>query len=76
MRYLPLFFDIDAKKVIVVGGQAIAVAKLRTLLKTNANIHVFSSNPDSQILEWAAKKQISLHRRIVEKQDLVSALVC
>ena len=76
MRYLPVFLDIDAKKVIVVGGQAIAVSKLRTLLKTNANIHVFSSNPDSQILEWAAKKRISLHRRIIEKQDLVSVLVC
>ncbi|MDG2421113.1 MAG: siroheme synthase CysG [Gammaproteobacteria bacterium] len=76
MRYLPVFLDLDSRKVVVSGGRAVAVAKLRTLLKTKANIHVYSASPDFRIVDWSAAQQITLHRRFVNKQDLAGAAVC
>lgn len=43
MRYFPIFFDLQDRKVIVVGGGEEAVRKIRLLLKTPAQINVIAS---------------------------------
>ncbi|MDE2384994.1 MAG: siroheme synthase [Alphaproteobacteria bacterium] len=40
MRYFPLFYDLDGRHVVVVGGGEEALRKIRLLLKTNAKIHL------------------------------------
>lgn len=42
MRYFPIFFDLQDRKVIVVGGGEEAVRKIRLLLKTPAQINVIA----------------------------------
>ncbi len=40
MRYFPVFFDLEGKKVVVVGGGEEALRKVRLLLKTPAKIAI------------------------------------
>ena len=40
MRYFPIFYDLEGRKVVVVGGGEEALRKVRLLLKTNARILV------------------------------------
>ena len=58
MRHLPIFLNLDGRRVIVSGAGACAVAKLRLLLKTDARITVFGEQPDAQVLTWAAAGQL------------------
>ena len=45
MRHYPVFLDLRDRRVVVSGAGAIAVAKLRLLLKTEARIVVFGARP-------------------------------
>ena len=42
MRHFPIFLDLSGQRVAVAGGGEVAVAKLRLLLKTQAEIEVFA----------------------------------
>ena len=42
MRYLPIHLDTEGQTILIVGGGAAAEAKLRTLLKTDATLHLVS----------------------------------
>ena len=37
--YFPLFIDLTRKKILVAGGGAIALRRVRTLLRFGADIH-------------------------------------
>ncbi len=41
MRYLPLFVDLQGRRVVVIGAGVAACGKLRMLLRTPAEIHVY-----------------------------------
>ena len=49
MRYFPIFFDLQDRKVIVVGGGEEAVRKIRLLLKTPAQICIIASDLHDEI---------------------------
>ena len=54
VRYFPVFIDLDGAKVVVSGAGGVAVAKLRLLLKTPAQISVFGTAPEAQIgIGWS-----------------------
>lgn len=53
MKYFPVFLDVAQRPVALVGGGAAAVAKLRLLLKTEADITVYDPAPAAQIRAWA-----------------------
>ncbi len=60
MRYFPIFFDLDKRKVLVVGGGEEALRKVRLLLKTNARIQVVAEELHDELVaeprvEWLAK---------------------
>lgn len=60
MRYFPIFFDLDGRKVVVVGGGDEALRKVRLLLKTNARIFVIAPLLHDELaaqarVEWLAK---------------------
>lgn len=69
MRYLPIHFDLRGKTVFVYGGDRAAEAKLRTLLKTEANLVVISETPGEEIRRWAEQGRLT----IVADADLNSA---
>ena len=59
MRYFPIFFDLDGRKVVVVGGGEEALRKVRLLLKTNARIFVIAPLLHDELagearVEWLA----------------------
>lgn len=61
MRYFPIFFDLQDRKVIVVGGGEEAVRKIRLLLKTTAKIAVIAPEIHDELksnsrVEWLSTK--------------------
>jgi uroporphyrin-III C-methyltransferase / precorrin-2 dehydrogenase / sirohydrochlorin ferrochelatase len=60
MRYFPIFFDLEGRRVVVVGGGEEALRKVRLLLKTNARIFVVAPQLHDDLaaeprVEWLAK---------------------
>ena len=51
MRHFPVFVDLRGRRVVVSGAGEIAVAKLRLLLRTEAEIAVFGAAPDALVRE-------------------------
>jgi uroporphyrin-III C-methyltransferase/precorrin-2 dehydrogenase/sirohydrochlorin ferrochelatase len=61
MRYFPIFFDLEGRKVVVVGGGEEALRKVRLLLKTNARISVIAPLLHDELaseprVEWLARR--------------------
>ncbi|MGB8313425.1 MAG: NAD(P)-dependent oxidoreductase [Aestuariivirga sp.] len=61
MRYFPIFFDLQDRKVLVVGGGEEALRKVRLLLKTKARIQVVAPLLHDELaaeprVEWLAKQ--------------------
>ncbi|MGB3456672.1 MAG: siroheme synthase CysG [Litorimonas sp.] len=60
MRYLPIHIDLKDKTVMVFGDGPAAEAKLRTLMKTQASLHVHATEPSDEMLRWAKESRILL----------------
>ena len=73
MRHYPLFLDLRGRKVVVVGAGAAAEAKLRLLLKTEAELLVFGTGPKAAVRRWADAGRIALFERDVEADDVAGA---
>jgi len=53
MHYFPIFVAIKERPVLISGGGAMAVARLRLLMKTSASLVVFAVQAEPQIEIWA-----------------------
>src|SRR5687767_13502245 len=53
MRYFPLFIDLKARKVLVVGGGEEALRKVRLLLKTEARIELIAPELHPELTDLA-----------------------
>lgn len=73
MRHFPIFLDTKGRRVVVSGAQDCAVAKLRLLVKTQAQISVFGADPAPQLQSWAAQGRVQLHERALTAADLDGA---
>lgn len=73
MRHLPIFRDLRGARVILSGGGEIARAKLRTLLRTEARLHVFTDAPHDEIRALAAEGRLTLTERRICGSDLSGA---
>ena len=69
MNHFPIFLNTDGRRIVLSGGGDAALAKLRLLLKTNANLTVFASDPDPQIDAWAEASKLTLIRRAMQPGD-------
>jgi uroporphyrin-III C-methyltransferase / precorrin-2 dehydrogenase / sirohydrochlorin ferrochelatase len=58
LRYLPLFLDLVARPVLVVGGGAIAERKVRLLREAGADVHVLSPRLTTALQRLADRGQI------------------
>ncbi len=73
MRHFPIFLDLRGRRVVLAGGGDAALAKLRLLLKTEANITVFASDPAPEIVAWDAARKLRLLRRAFGPGDALCA---
>src|SRR6267154_919661 len=70
MNYFPVFFDLTAQKVLVVGGGEVAVRKLALLERTGAKLLVVSPEFLPEVSERAAAGKISVAIREFVPDDL------
>ena len=76
MRFLPIFIDTQSKTIAVIGGGEAAEAKLRTLIKTEAQLKIIAPVISPEINKWT-----SSHNNIVwlnkdyEASDLTNSLL-
>ncbi|WP_375261981.1 siroheme synthase CysG [Palleronia sp.] len=73
MKHFPVFLDLEGRRVVVAGGGEAALAKLRLLLKTQAHLTVFASDPSPEIAAWAAEGRLRLVRRRAQPGDAMCA---
>lgn len=69
MRHYPIYLDLAGKKVVFSGAGETAAAKIRLLLKTEAEIVVAGRAPCTAVREWAAGGRLRLHERFVTAED-------
>ena len=73
MRYLPIHIDTQNARIVIVGGEGAAEAKLRTLLKTEASLVVITPEPSPEILRWEEQGELQILRREAEESDIPGA---
>ncbi|MGI9491847.1 MAG: siroheme synthase CysG [Geminicoccaceae bacterium] len=73
MQHFPIFIDLRKRLVVVSGAGETALAKLRLLFKTEANIAVFGKDPHDQIHQWANARRLQLAERPIERADAEGA---
>jgi uroporphyrin-III C-methyltransferase/precorrin-2 dehydrogenase/sirohydrochlorin ferrochelatase len=66
----PLFLKLDGKKVLVVGGGAVATAKVGALLATGAEIALVAPHVTNDIAALAKAGKIAVARRSFIESDL------
>ena len=75
MQHFPVFVALAGRRVVLSGGGAAALAKLRLLMKTEANLTVFATDPAPEIVDWAAARRLRLVRRDAEPGDALCAVL-
>ena len=70
MQYLPLFFNIKAKKCLVVGGGDVATRKVKTLKSAGANVHVVAPEFNHGLTELLTQNSITVRQGEFTPADL------
>ena len=73
MQHFPIFLRLAGRRVVVSGAGQAAAAKLRLLLKTDAEIAVFGTDPEPAILSWHRAGALRHDERRVKADDLDGA---
>jgi uroporphyrin-III C-methyltransferase / precorrin-2 dehydrogenase / sirohydrochlorin ferrochelatase len=73
MDHFPIFLATTGQRIVLSGGGDAALAKLRLLLKTTAQIIVYSPAPAAEIVHWAAGGKLTLHQRALHTGDIAGA---
>lgn len=73
MKHFPIFIALSGHRVVVSGGGEAALAKLRLLLKTQADITVVSASAAPEILTWADQGRLTLTPRALQSGDAMGA---
>ena len=73
VQHFPIFLRLSGARVVVSGAGRAATAKLRLLLKTDAEIAVYGPDPEPEILAWHREGALRHDERRVESADLDGA---
>ena len=73
MRYYPVFLKLADETVIFSGAGDHAAAKIKLLLKTEAQIKVIGEDPANDVLDWARLGKITLIERKMVAEDAEGA---
>lgn len=75
LAVLPVFFDLNGKRVVVAGGSAAAAWKAELLAAAGAQVEVYAAAPSEEISEIADGALASLHLRSWVDDDLLGAAI-
>ncbi|SNR28230.1 siroheme synthase CysG [Puniceibacterium sediminis] len=75
MQHFPIFVALSGRRVVLSGGGEAALAKLRLLLKTQADLTVFAPTPAPEITTWADAGRLTLIRRAMQTGDAAGAVL-
>lgn len=75
MDHFPIFVALAGRRVILSGGGEAALAKLRLLLKTTAQITVFSPDAAPEIKSWRDAGKLCLIERLLDAGDARGAVL-
>ena len=75
MQHFPIFMTVAGRRIVVSGGGAAALAKLRLLMKTEAQLTVFAADPAKEIETWASEGKLRLVRRAMQPGDAMCAVL-
>ncbi|MEC7667584.1 MAG: SAM-dependent methyltransferase, partial [Pseudomonadota bacterium] len=75
MQHFPIFVALAGRRVVLSGGGDAAIAKLRLLLKTEANLTVITPAPAKEIEAWEAEGKLRIIRRAMEPGDATCAVL-
>ena len=73
MPLFPAFLKLTNRRVLVVGGGAIAAQKIPGLLEASARVHVISPKLNHAVTEWVRTGQIDWSPKPFEPDDLLGA---
>ncbi|SMX30786.1 siroheme synthase CysG [Octadecabacter ascidiaceicola] len=73
MNHFPIFLATQGRSIVLSGGGDAALAKLRLLLKTEAEITVFTPDAAPEIRAWADEGRLSLTERALKAGDTKNA---
>lgn len=75
MRHFPVFMNVQNRRILVTGAGETAIAKLRLLLKTEAQVVVFATEVDPQVQSWADAGLIQIIRRDIRMDDFYNTVM-
>jgi uroporphyrin-III C-methyltransferase/precorrin-2 dehydrogenase/sirohydrochlorin ferrochelatase len=73
MKHFPIFLAVEGRRIVLSGGGAAALAKLRLLMKTEARIEVYATDPAPEIRAWAEAERLALFQRALTERDIPGA---
>jgi len=71
MSFFPAYFNLNNKKILLVGGGYIALEKLEKLVDFTEDISVISKEVSTAFLTFAHKYNIVVEKRLYEKGDIL-----
>jgi uroporphyrin-III C-methyltransferase/precorrin-2 dehydrogenase/sirohydrochlorin ferrochelatase len=75
MQHFPIFLNTEGQRIVLSGGGDAALAKLRLLLKTRADLQVFAAVAAPEIRDLAAAGRLTLTARPLVAGDVAGALL-
>ena len=75
MKHFPVFMAVEGRRVVVSGGGDAALAKLRLLLKTEANLTIVAADVSEDIQRLEADRRLTVIRRAMEPGDAMCAVL-
>ena len=73
MQHFPIYMNLQGQRVVISGGGDAAIAKLRLVMKTEASIRVFATDPAPEIVNWARDGKLELVSRALQPGDVHGA---
>ena len=68
MKHFPIFLAVAGKRIVVSGGGEAAIAKLRLLMKTEAQDHRFRTKRQRRHPPPRGRKKLTLINRAMDKR--------
>ena len=62
MRYYPVFLNLKGKRVLLLGGGAVALRKVRTLIESGARVVAVSREFSNKFLRFAKQRRVQICR--------------
>lgn len=73
MKHFPIFLAVEGRRIVLSGGGDAALAKLRLLMKTEAQLTVIAAEVADDIRKWADEGKLQIMARAMEPGDAQGA---